>query len=173
MFPNLCSWPFLVSSLLRLTQSLELNISQTCWEANSFQVAAGLVQRIVWGEPTCSPFVLFRNIGHDNGFFFLLQLPTSLASGWVKAAACHRPIFPPSFPPLLHKLHPMLSSQTPSLCPGGCRQPLLRWVHLLGCPLFSLLLNYANFLKPPQRNFLGISLSPPATPSAPHCLSNK
>lgn len=91
----------------------------------------------------------------SNGFFLP---PASHKLGiWVGQGCClsSGPFSHPAFPPLLHKLHPMLSSdRPPHSVLGGYRQPLLRWVHLLGCPLFFLLLNYANFHKAPQGTFL-------------------
>ena len=128
--PLLFVFPCTPSSL-GLTQSLELNISQTCWESQiPFRLLQAWVQRAVWGEPTCFPFVLFRNAGHLEKYGFFLPPAAHKLGIWVGQGCClsSGPFSHPAFPPLLHKLHPMLSSDRPphlswgvadSLCSGG------------------------------------------------------
>lgn len=113
----------------------------------------------------------------SNGFFFLvmdffcLQLPTRLAFGWVKAADCHLAHFAtqPSPHCSINSIPCFHQTGLLTLSQGVVDRTLLRWVHLLGCSLFFLLLNYANLHKSPQGTFLAFlshhhQLLPPPLP---------
>lgn len=109
----------------------------------------------------------------SNGFFFFSNgfflPPVAHTLGiWVGQGCClsSGPLCHPAFPPLLHKLHPMLSSdRPPHSVPGSCGQNSAQ----VGSPAGMLsLLSTFELCQPSQvtsRNFLGISLSSPPAPS--------
>lgn len=165
--PLLLVFPCTPSSL-GLTQSLELNISQTCWESRiPFRLLQAWVQRAVWGEPTCFPFVLFRNAGHLEKYGFFLPPAAHKLGIWVvKAAACRLAHFPTQpFPRCSINSTPCFHQTGPLICPGGLQTASAQVGSPAGMPSLLSTFELCQLSQATSRNFLGISLSPPPTPS--------
>lgn len=97
------------------------------------------VQRIVWCEPTCFPFMLFRNktLGEAMNFF-ASGCPQAWDLGGSRLLSVICPYFPiQPFPHCSINSIPCFN-QTGPLTLSQWGQPLPRWVHPLGCPLSFL-----------------------------------
>jgi len=98
--------------------------------------------------------------------FSCLQLPTSLASGWVKAAACRLAHFPTQpFPRCSINSTPCFHQTGPLICPGGLQTASAQVGSPAGMPSLLSTFELCQLSQATSRNFLGISLSPPPTPS--------